>query len=280
MLTHIKSVIRQVKKNSAVGAFNTFNLETTLAIARAVKKSRRPVIIQVSEKTIKYAGLKNIIAIVKSVAESETGQIPVALHLDHGRSFDIIVQCVKAGFSSVHFDGSELPLAKNIALTKKAALYGHRFGVWAQGELGALAGQEGMEKGLKKSGERLTDPKQVKEFVRQTGVDALAISLGTKHGRFVGRENIDFKRLKEIRKETNIPLVLHGASGVKSEDLKRAVKAGINIVNLDTDLRLAFVSSLRQGLKEQKLEIDPREIMNGAIKEVERAVFQKINLIS
>lgn len=298
MLVHIKEIVTRAQKGKyALGAFNTPNLEVTLGIVRAAAKKKAPVIIQISEATIKYAGLKVIRDLIKSVAENEAKTIPIAIHLDHGKSFELVAACVDAGVSSVHMDGSDLPFEKNIAITKKAAAYAHRRGVWLQGELGSLFGKEGMTrvKLPKDPDVYMTDPAKAAEFVKRSGVDTLAVSVGTMHGCFVGKEKIDFVRLAAIGKKVKLPLVLHGASGVEDRQLAAAVKKGVTIVNLDTILRIAFTATLKTTLtadqsfhltqaksfvwEKKKHFYDPRKILAPSIEAVQKAVEQKIEVL-
>lgn len=283
MLVHIKTIVNKAQKgNYAVGAFNTSNLEVTLGIVRGAVVKNSPVIIQVSESTIKYAGLEMITNIVQTLANNEAKNIPVALHLDHGKSFRSISECVRAGFSSVHIDASDLPFEENIALTKQAVDYAHRYGVWAQAELGAMIGKEGMTvlEIPKDPDSFMTDPSKVKEFVKRTKVDTLAISVGTMHGYFKGKEKIDFPRLEKINKEIpKIPLVLHGASGLIDDDMIGAIKLGVRIINIDTDLRIAFTETLRETLKQTpKSFYDPRKILTPSIDAITKKVEEKIEI--
>ena len=276
MLVHIKDLIKDAeKKKYAVGAFNTQNLETTIAIVKAAVAKKSPVIIQVSETTIKYAGLKPITHIVQTIAKNESTNVPIALHLDHGKTFLSILECIKAGFSSIHLDGSELPYDENEALTEEAVAYAHKNEVWAQGELGTILGKEGMLKRKNKEiepDEYMTDPNKAVEFVRNTKIDTLAISVGNMHGMFIGQEHVDLKRLKTINKKVKQPLVLHGASGIPDKEIKQAIKAGIRVINIDTHLRKAFTDSLRETLKRDKKEIDPRKILAPAVDAIQKAV--------
>ncbi|MFH1668078.1 MAG: class II fructose-bisphosphate aldolase, partial [Candidatus Komeilibacteria bacterium] len=175
MLVHIKEIVADARaKNYCVGAFNTANLEITLAIARAAVEMKAPIIIQVSEKTIEYAGLKPITHIVETIAKNEAKNIPVALHLDHGHSFHSVSECISAGFSSIHIDASDLPYDENVKITKESVDYAHQNAVWAQGELGRIFGKEGMSKyngDFKEIEKYLTDPEEAKQFVDATGVD-------------------------------------------------------------------------------------------------------------
>lgn len=277
MLVPLKKILPlAVKKRFALGAFNTANLEITLGIIRAAQAQRSPMIIQVSESTIKYAGLETIVRLIEEVDKSQGGKTPIALHLDHGRSLETVVACIKAGFSSVHRDASELPFADNVKETRKAAEYAHRHGVLAQGELGSLLGQEGLTKiKMPANNDYMTDPEMVPEFIAKTGVDTLAVSVGTMHGLFKGQENIDFERLTLVAKKAKLPLVLHGASGVAKEQIRQAIKGGIRIINIDTELRAAFTETLRRTLKQEKAFYDPRKILTPSIESVQKTVEQK-----
>jgi len=282
MLTHIKNVINWAEKNKcAVGAFNTFNLETTLAIAQAANKMKTPVIIQVTESTLKYAGLKNIFNIIKSVSENEEIKIPITIHLDHGKDLQIIKKCIKLGFSSIHFDGSELSYQKNLTLTRKVVKYAHKRKVWVQGELGRILGSKNVSGELKESDlqKSLTSPGQAREFVKKTGIDTLAPSVGALHGVYKGRENLKQALIKQIAKEINIPLVLHGGSGVSQKDLVQAIKNGIRVVNIDTELRQAFTESLRKVLKKDLKVFDPRKILYPEIEAMQKVVEEKILIL-
>lgn len=281
MLTHIKNVVGYAKRRGvAVGAFNTYNLESTLAIVRAVAAAKSPAIIQISESTIDYAGLETIIEMIKAVDARENKTVPLAIHLDHGKNFEAVASCLKAGLTSVHMDGSELPYELNLGLTKIAVDLGRRYGAWVQGELGSLFGKEGLTK-VKLPKDRdlyMTDPAKAAEFVKKTGIDTLAISVGTMHGNFSGQEKIDFARLAKIRKSVMIPLVLHGGSGVSSREITRAISGGIRIINIDTDLRVAFTKTLAKTLKKKITFYDPRKILRPAIDAVQKEVSAKMIL--
>ncbi len=282
MLVHIKKIVPRARKKSlAIGAFNTSNLEVTLAIIRAASLQKSSVIIQSSESTIKYAGLKTLVAMVKSISETDGKNVAIALHLDHGKDFDLIKECIAYGFSSVQFDGSEIPFEKNIELTAKIADYAHDRGVWIQGELGAMAGKEGISAnnlpGDLKS--LMTNPAEVKEFVKKTKVDTLAVSVGTIHGCFKGIEKIDYERIRQINKMANKPLVLHGASGNNPQSLKKAIDSGISIINIDTDIRIAFTKSLQTTLSNKINYYDPRKILTPSIESMIKEVSNKIKIL-
>lgn len=264
------------KRKYAVGAFNTSNLEVTQGIIRAANERKSPVVLQVSETTIKYAGLRAITQIVLKVAEREGKDIPVALHLDHGRSFHSITECIKAGFSSVMIDASDLSIEENVALTRQVVEFAHEKKVFVQGELGRVGGMHGRV-GLGRKGDLIyTRPREAKEFVERTNVDSLAVSIGTAHGLYKAKLRFDI--LREIRKVVNLPLVLHGASGVAPQDIRRVIKGGINKINIDTELRIAFTRALKLSLLKQKKEIDPRKILAPATEAVSNKVSEKLEL--
>lgn len=283
MLVHIQKILNKSQKGGyAVGAFNTSNLEVTLGICRAGVLKSSPIIMQVSEATIEYAGIDTIVAIVNAIAKGEAKNVPIALHLDHGHSLELIKECIKAGFSSVHMDASEYPFEENIAMTRKASELAHRSGVWAQGELGSMFGKEGMSKVKLPDDPNsfMTDPTRVKEFVARSKVDTLAISIGTLHGSFKGKELIDFARLAKIRKNTSRPLVLHGASGTKDDEIRKAIKMGINIINIDTDIRIGFTKALQKTLSKKISFYDPRKILAPSIDGVVEVVGHKMEVFN
>lgn len=283
MLVHVKEIVRDaVARRYAVGAFNTVNLEVTLGIVRAAVAAKSPVIVQVSEKTIRYAELKPIADVIRTVAHHVGGMIPVAMHLDHGRSFIAVRECVDAGFSSVHLDASEQPFEDNIALTSQAVAYAHRAGVWVQGELGVIYGREGLTK-LKVGGGAaagLTDPARVRAYVSASRVDTLAVAIGTLHGAFRGRERLDLKRLADIRRRVALPLVLHGGSGVKASEIRVGIRRGIRIINVDTELRMTFTRTLRRLLRGKRQGYDLRAYLGPATNAIQRAVEEKMRLFN
>lgn len=282
MLIEASQIIKKAFKDGwALGSFNTSNLEITQGIVQAAQAKKSPLIIQVSETTIEYAGLEAITEIIKQVVKKEGKDVPIALHLDHGKKFESLVRCIDAGFSSVMMDGSELPFKENLNITREAAKYAHEKGVWIQGELGKiLKGELTDEPG---SHERLvnlmTDPLEVKEFVKETEIDSLAISIGNVHGIYRGESFLDFERLKEIRRLVKIPLVLHGGSGIPGEVLKKAINFGVNEVNIDTDLRVAFSGTIRDFMAENLNEYDPRKILIAGREAVQRVVEEKIDIL-
>jgi len=258
-----------------VGAFNANNLEIVQAIVEAAREEGAAVIIQASQGAIKYAGIEYITAMVRAAAEGL--DIPMALHLDHGTDFGQVMRCIRHGFTSVMIDGSALPFEENVALTARVVEVAHAVGVSVEGELGRIGGTED-DVSVSDREATLTDPEEARRFVELTGVDCLAVAIGTAHGFYRGKPQLDFDRLKEIRDAVDVPLVLHGASGVPDEDVRMAISLGIAKINIDTELRHAFVSALRARLEELPREIDPRKLLAPAREAMKEKVREKIRL--
>jgi len=298
MLVTNKELLSAARREAyAVGAFNIQNLESLLAVVEAAAEEKSPVIVAITPGAIKYGGLKYLTALVKKAAEDSP--VPMSLHLDHGEDVETVSKCLEAGFTSVMIDGSHLPFEENIALTRRVVELAHPKGVSVEGELGRLAGVE--EKTVEEREAVLTDPNEAKEFVRRTGVDALAVSIGTSHGayKFKGEPKLDFERLKLIREKVDVPLVLHGASsvpqwiiekatkygaeltgakGIPEDHIKKAISLGITKINIDTDLRLAFTGTIREVLANQPKEFDPRKILGPAREAMKEVVKAKMRL--
>ena len=281
----------------AVGAFNVNNMEIVQGIVDAAKEEESPLILQVSAGARKYAKHSYLLHLVEAAME-DTG-LPIALHLDHGADFDICKACVDGGFTSVMIDGSKYPFEENIELTKRVVDYAHNKGVVVEAELGKLAGVEDAVKVNTKDA-TYTDPDQAVEFVERTGVDSLAIAIGTSHGayKFKGKPELDFARLEKI---TNMlpgfPLVLHGAStvipefvaecnkyggklagaqGCPEDMLKKAGTYGVCKINIDTDLRLAMTASIRKYLYEHPEDFDPRSYLGKGREAIKMMVAHKM----
>lgn len=269
MLVSSKQIILDAQKGGyAIGCFNTSDLEITKAIIKAAVVQRAPVIVATSERAIQFGGIESLAALIKE--EATNVSVPVALHLDHGKSLHMLELCLNAGYTSLMIDGSESPLAENIALTYQAAVMAHTKDVPCEGELGSL-GKTGQ------SENRLTNPDDVLEFAKKTGVDFLAPSIGSMHGAGEN-ERLDITLLKRIRAMTEIPLVLHGGSGVPDGDIRSAISSGISKINIDTDIRHEFTKDLRDVLKEHPEEKDPREILEEVMIKVQQLVERKIKL--
>ncbi len=282
MLVHIKEIVKKAQKGKyAVGAFNTVNLEVTLAIVKAAVAKKSPAIIQVSESTIKYSGLKPITHIVETVAKNEAVDVPIALHLDHGRSFHSVAECINAGFSSIMIDASDLPFDEDTFLTKNVVEYAHKRGVWVQGEVGRLKGIEGNVSVAEREAV-MTKPEEAVEYIKKTEIDTLAVAVGQCHGITKMRKgvpNLDLKRLARIKKAVkNIPLVLHGASGIPRDQIRKAIGYGVRIINIDTEIRMAFAAAVREFLDTHPEEVDPRKILTPAIEAMQSVVERKMEM--
>ena len=229
------------KRGYAVGAFNVNDLAGIQAVVQAAEEERSPVIIQMY--SIGLLGVHYVVAMAEVAAQSVT--VPVALHLDHGRDLETVETCVRSGFSSIMIDGSKLPLAENIEITRKAVDMAHAAGMSAEAELGKIGSgsQELSEDDRKNS---LTDPQEAVEFVEKTGVDALAVAIGSAHGLYKFKPDLDFDLLKELRSLVDARLVLHGGSDLPRDQIRRAVELGITKVNVATDLSGAYTIALRK----------------------------------
>ncbi len=275
-LVTVKQLLEDAEKGKyAVGAFNCNNMEIIQAIVSAAEKENAPVIVQASQGAIKYAGLEYITALTKLAADNTS--VPVALHLDHGTSFEQCIRCIRNGFTSVMIDGSAFPLEENIALTKKVAEVAKAVGVSLEAELGKIGGTED-DITVSDREATFTDPLEAKHFVEATGVDALAIAIGTAHGQYKGEPKLDFDRLKEIYSLIDVPIVLHGSSGVPDEAIRKAVELGVRKVNIDTNLREAFVLKAKEIMQEKPKEIDPRKILGPAREAMSEVIREKIRL--
>ena len=297
LITSKEMFEKALKSDYAVGAFNVNNMEIIQGIVDAAKEENAPLILQVSAGARKYARPAYLRKLVEAAIE-DTG-LDIVLHLDHGEDFEICKQCIDGGFTSVMIDGSKHEFEENIRLTKEVVDYAHAHGVVVEAELGKLAGVEDNIKVDARSA-TFTDPAEAKEFVERTGVDSLAIAIGTSHGayKFKGEPYLDFERLKEIHKLLpQTPLVLHGAStvlpefvkkcndyggnipgaqGVPEEMIREAAKYGICKVNIDTDLRLAMTAEIRKFLIESPQEFDPRKYLGPARDAIQKMVQHKI----
>ncbi len=250
MYTTLKEVLKEAEDlNMAIGAFNTHNLEMLPSIIKAAVNQRTPVIIQTSCGTANYIGHKNLVSVCKSMAEQYG--IDVVLHLDHAKDYDEIRKAIDAGYSSVMFDGSSLPLKDNILGTKRVVEYAKKNGVSVEAELGHVGQSEDYSSDVS---DHFTKPEEVKKFVEETGIDCLAVAIGTAHGRYHGTPHIDFDLLKQITDVVDIPLVLHGGSGTGDENLRKAVKNGIQKVNLATELVVAGKEELETFIQDKNFD--------------------------
>lgn len=273
MLVTTKEMLLDAQKNHyAVGAFNVENLEFVMAVLAAAEETKSPVIMQTTSGTIKKTGLDYFYGMVKAAAERAS--VPVALHLDHGDGYDRCMKALRTGYTSVMIDGSHESFEDNIALTKLVADAGAAMGVPVEAELGKVGGKEDDLEGG--DGNPFTDPQEAREFVERTGVNSLAVAIGTAHGLYKGTPKLDFDRLRAIREVVSIPLVLHGASGVPDEAVQESITLGICKVNFATELRIAFSDGVKEYLQKDPSVFDPKKYCKAGIEKVVETVKAKI----
>ena len=299
MFANTKNLLLKAQKGKyAVAHFNINNMEMVQGIVAAAIKLKAPIILATSEGALKYAGMDYLYAIAKTAAEKSN--VPLALHLDHGKDMKIIQQAIQKGYSSVMIDASHQEFEKNIQLTKQVVALAHRRGVSVEAELGTIGGAEDLVSSRKII---YTDPAKAKEFVERTGCDFLAVAIGTSHGayKFQGKASLRQDILQQIKQKVKVPLVLHGASGVPQGLIKvaekygadfsgvrgvpdpqitKAIKYGITKINTDTDLRIAFDAAVRRTLHSQPKDFDPRHILAPARDLIQEVAEQRIKLFS
>lgn len=276
MLVNSKEILEKAKQgNYAVPHFNINNLEWTRYILEEMQELNSGVILGVSEGAIKYMGGVNVVTnLVKSLIKDLNIQIDVVLHLDHGSSFEICQKCIDAGFTSVMIDASHHPLLKNIEITKKVVEYAHDKNVTVEAEIGQIGGTEdGMEG--KNYNAKLED---VIALVNSTHIDSVAPALGSVHGLYKGKPNLDFITMKKISENVSIPLVLHGGTGIPDDLIQEAIKNGINKININTELQIAWANEVRKFLKENETVYDPRKVISSGEKAVKNVVKEKTKL--
>lgn len=276
MYTTLKEVTQRAEKlNFTVGAFNTHNLEMLPDMLRAAKNVGAPIIIQTSVDTAKYIGMRVLVEVVKSIANYE--MVDAVLHLDHARSFDDIKEAIDNGFTSVMYDGSHLPFKENILKTSAVVEYAHKHGVSVEGELGTIGGtEEGIH--VDENDKIYTNPKDALEFVRLTNIDALAIAIGTNHGQFKSKTNVNIDLLKEIDQLVDIPLVIHGGTGVKEEDYPELINNGIRKFNVGTELLVNWTKVAKEHFEATEVNKSLRHNVIPANKAVQNIVEHKMKL--
>jgi fructose-bisphosphate aldolase class II len=280
MLASVKEILSKAKEGGyAVGAFNTINLETTQAIIEAAKELHAPVILQITEKTMEYAGARGIFNLIKNEAEFYAKDIPIGIHLDHGKSLEIIKRAVAVGITSVMYDGSRKTLEDNTTVTKEVVDFCHEKGVTVQGELGSVPYLSEHKMGEVDWEKYMTVPEEARDFVVRTGIDALAVAIGNAHDFFRERETPDWERLKKIRELVKVPIIIHGASDWEDGKALEAIKNGANCFNVDTNTRLAFINTLSSIFKgNEDPGFDLRDILGQARAAVKKSVKSKIEL--
>ncbi|MEA1939186.1 MAG: class II fructose-1,6-bisphosphate aldolase [Candidatus Caldatribacteriota bacterium] len=274
-LVTTKEMLKKAQKERyGVGAFNANNMEIIQAIIETAEEEKAPVILQASQGAIKYAGLDMIVAMVKIIAEKAT--IPVALHLDHGTDYYQNIKCLRAGFTSLMVDGSKLPFKENVEMTKKVVEMAHVCDIPVEAELGQIGKMgESDEPGvaLEKVKESMAVPEEAVKFAELTGIDSLAAAVGTIHGCRTPFAKLDIPRIEKIRELTDLPLVLHGASGVNDEEVAKGINAGICKINIDTRIRMIFTKKMNEIFKQNPKQIDPRKIL-GPAKEAAKEIIR------
>ncbi len=269
-----KQMLADADRNGyAIGAFNVENMEMVMAVIKAAQEMKAPVILQTTPSTVKYAGLALYLANVEAAAKAAT--VPVALHLDHGSSFELAMQALRTGYTSIMIDGSHESFEENIAVTKRVADACRPSGIPVEAELGKVGGKED---DLECDDPGYTDPDDAVKFVNETGISSLAVAIGTAHGIYKGEPKLDVERLSEIRKVVSIPLVLHGASGVPDEAVKECIRRGISKVNFATELRIAYSDGVKEFLKANPDAFDPKKYGTVGMEHVTALVKQKIEV--
>ncbi len=270
--TSTKEMLSNAQKgNYAVGAFNIENMEMAQAAISAAEELKAPIILQTTSSTLKYANPSVFFGIVSALAKNSS--VPVALHLDHGDSFNLAEEALDCGYSSIMIDGSHSSFDDNIAVTKKVVDTAKKKGIPTEAELGKVGGKED---DLDGGDGNYTNPTQALQFVQRTGIDSLAVAIGTAHGIYAKEPILDKKRLKEIKNLVDIPLVLHGASGLKNEDMTDCIKLGICKINFATELRIAYSNGIKDYLKNNPNVFDPKKYLSAGKEYVKTLVKEKI----
>lgn len=278
-LVSMKAVLEPAQRMKyAVPAFNVCNLEFAKTVIETAEEMQAPVIVSLHPIEMEYAGMDEIVQVVKSLAEKVT--VPVVLHLDHGDSLETVMECLVRGFTSVMYDGSHLPIEENIKNTREVVRVAGTIGVSVEGELGLVGGAEGDNyvHEVSLNTDQLTDPETAIRFVEETGVDSLAVAIGSAHGLYRGEPKIDIARLKEIRSRVSLPLVLHGGSGTPDPIIKECIANGIAKINIASELKYAFYQGITSSIHEQPDEYEPRKFLQSAQLHAKELIRQKFKL--
>ena len=273
LVTSKEMLLDAQKGGYAVGAFNAENMEMVKAIIAAAEELKAPVMIQTTPSTINYGTLETYTALVR--AEAQKASVPVALHLDHGNSFELAVRAIREGYTSIMIDGSGSDFEGNIDVTRRVVAVAAPNQIPVEAELGKVGGKED---DLEAEADTNTDPAQAAEGVERTGISSLAVAIGTAHGFYVGTPVLDKERLSQIRKVVDIPLVLHGASGLSDEDVMDCVRRGICKVNFATELRAAYTDAVKELLKEKPETFDPKAFGKVGIPAVKKLVMERMKV--
>ncbi len=275
-LVSMNEFLPKAKANKfAVGQFNMNNLEFAQAIVEAAMIEKSPFIFGVSEGALKYMGIEFTVALAEAAAKKSG--LPIALHLDHGSSFEVAMKCIRAGFSSVMFDGSHYSFEENIRLTKEVVKAAHAMGVSVEGELGTIGGVED-DISVDEEDANLANPEEAIRFWEETGVDCVAIAVGTAHGMYAGEPNIRFDIIEQVARAIPVPIVLHGGSGVPDEMIRKSIEVGVGKINVNTENQVACTESIREVLGKDAKVYDPRKYLTPARNAMVKVVQSKIQL--
>lgn len=273
-LVTTKSILKKAQEGKyAIGAFNVENMEMVMAVISAAEEMNAPVIMQTTPSTVKYASLDYFLANARVAAKN--AKVPVVMHLDHGSSFELAAQALRTGYTSIMIDGSHDSFEDNIKVSKAVVDMCKPSGIAVEAELGKVGGKED---DLDGGDGGFTDPQEAKEFVERTGVDSLAVAIGTAHGMYKGEPKLDLERLSQIREVVSVPLVLHGGSGIPDSKVQEAIEIGICKVNYATELRIAFTNGVSKYFNENKDVIDPKKYNKAGMEEVKQFVKEKIKV--
>lgn len=278
MATMNEVLIPALADRYAVPAFNVCNLEFAKTVIETADEMRAPVIVSLHPIEMAYAGMDEIVHVVRSLACKTT--VPVVLHLDHGDSLDTVMKCLIRGFTSVMYDGSHLPIEENIRNTAEVVKVAHAVGVSVEGELGLVGGAEGDDYAheVQMATDQLTDPASAVEFIERTGVDSLAVAIGSAHGLYRGEPKIDLERLEKIKGKVALPLVLHGGSGTPDPIVKACIAGGIAKINIASELKYAFFKGIHQSLTEHPDQYEPRAFLQEAQVHAKELIRRKFEL--
>lgn len=277
LVTTKEMLLKAQKEGYAVGAFNVENMEMVQAIIAAAEEVKAPVIIQTTPGTLKYADTDMFYGMVSAAAKKSS--VPVALHLDHGNSYELAARALRSGYTSIMIDGSKLPFEENVAMTVKTVEMAHAMGVPVEGELGTVGGKEDTHE-VKDTEKSYTDPEEAKEYAERTGVDILAVGIGNSHGFYKGVPKLRFDILEKTKNLVSVPIVLHGASGIPDEDVKKATGLGICKVNFATELRDAFSKGVKEYLSEDPDVYDPKKYNKVGRDRVKALVLHKMEVLN
>lgn len=273
LVTSLKMLNDAMNGGYAVGAFNIENMEMVKAVIQAAEELNAPIMLQTTPSTVKYGTIETYAALV--IAEAKNANVPVCLHLDHGNSYALTLQCIKSGYTAVMIDGSAESFEDNVKITQKVVEAAHSMGIPVEAELGKVGGKED---DLEAKADTNTDPMEAKEFVARTGVDSLAIAIGTAHGFYEGIPVLDKERISAVKAVVDIPLVLHGSSGLSDEEVSECVKRGMCKVNFATELRAAYTTAVKRLLVEKPETYDPKAFGKVGISEVKKIVMKRIRV--